>query len=86
MNKLKKINKIYFLVAIILVISLLAFALSGINKKELNLKINDEKVGEEEYFRAMSLKLNEVKMNILKEQEKNYLTISGSRVKMVKIQ
>lgn len=61
MNKLKKINKIYFLVAIILVISLLAFALSGINKKELNLKINDEKVGEEEYFRAMSLKLNEVK-------------------------
>ncbi len=58
---MKKINKFYLLVGIILIISLLAFALSGINKKELILKINDEKIGEEEYFRAMSLKINEVK-------------------------
>lgn len=58
---MKKFNKIYLLVGIILVISILAFALSGINKKELILKIDDEDIGEEEYFRAMSLKINEVK-------------------------
>lgn len=58
---MKKFNKLYLLVGIVLVISILAFALSGINKKELILKINDENIGEEEYFRAMSLKINEVK-------------------------
>lgn len=58
---MKKFNKLYLLVGIILAISILAFALSGINKKELILKIDDEDIGEEEYFRAMSLKINEVK-------------------------
>lgn len=58
---MKKYNRIYLLFGVILVISVLAFALSGINKKELILKVNDEKISEEEYFRAMSLKLNQVK-------------------------
>lgn len=66
---MKKFNKLYLLVGIVLVISILAFALSGINKKELILKINDENIGEEEYFRAMSLKINEVKNEYMQKSD-----------------
>lgn len=56
-----KKNKAYILIIAVVCISILSYALSGINKIELDLKVEDTKVGEEEFFRAMSLKIPEVK-------------------------